>query len=152
MRSGQRQRHLAGFLRQQQHLVPENGGGADEQVGARSHHLGRRIERKGPVLASEVVTAQGGADALGSQQVDRRLLEDALQRLQAIAIHRLADMGMIEHDQVVTGAEIGDRIGLEAFKRLLVPVDCQAAFGQIQSASRGGQRVIAARMVPSQRF
>ena len=78
-------------------------------------------------------------------------LEHFLQRLQATGLDGLADMRMIEHDQIVAAAQIGDRVRLETFQRLLVPGDRKRIPGRIERCGRRGQRIVAPRMIPGER-
>src|SRR3546814_11737991 len=69
-----------------------------------------------------------------------------LQRLQSSRRDRFADMRMVEDDEIVARAQVGDRMRLEPFERLLVPAEFAIGPGRRPR----GNGVIAARMIPGQ--
>jgi hypothetical protein len=52
--------------------------------------------------------------------------EHVFERLQAAGVDRLADMRVIEDDEIVLLAEIGDGMRFEPFERMRIPLDRKA--------------------------
>lgn len=75
------------------------------------------------MTASAPVAAEARANRVSRPIGDVAGREDLFERDQALACHGLADVRMVEHDEVVPRAEILDGVRLEAFERLLLPVD-----------------------------
>ena len=140
VRPGERERHGRGAC-EPLHLVPR-GRRFTHEVGAGGAHLRRRVERERPLPAGVEVGAQGGADARRVPPRDLVRGEEVVERCEAAGGDRLAEVRVVEHDQVVARAQVVDRVRLEALERLGVPGD--------QVAGRGGQCVVAAGVVPGE--
>jgi hypothetical protein len=71
------------------------------------------------------VGREAGPDSRRAELFQLIGAEDILQRHQACGLDGLADMGVVEHDEIIACAQIGNRMGLKAFERLLVPLDAE---------------------------
>ena len=67
------------------------------------------------------------ADAGGAPRAQLVRIEALVQRPQALGGHRIADMRVVKHDQVVAFGQFIDGAGLEAFERLSLPGDVDLA-------------------------
>lgn len=113
------------------------------------HDLSCGIQRQSPVLLRISVRRQRRADAVAFERCNLVSAEHVFERHEAAGFDGLADMRVIEDDKIVAGAEIGDRVGLEAFERLLVPMDGEA-LPRRDLGSGIAQGVVAARVVPGE--
>src|SRR3546814_11226588 len=96
------------------------------------------------MLPCSTMGDEAGADSLGMERGDLVGAEMILQRLQAARRDRFADMRMVEDDEIVARAQVGDRMRLEPFERLLVPAEFAIGPGR----RRRGTGVLTARTIP----
>jgi hypothetical protein len=73
--------------------------------------------------------------------------KNIFERTDAIICGNLADMRMIDDDEIVARRKVGDRMAFETFQRLARPSN-QAG----NPSCRGFQRLLAAGMIPGQPF
>eukprot|EP01136_Pigoraptor_vietnamica_P002031 Opistho-1_new@29422 len=137
-------------LGQREDLLPRlRRRGAGERVRAGGEHLRRGVERQRPGAAGIDVALQARADDGGADRGEVGRRQHLLHRHQTAGGDRLAEVGMVEHQEVVARREVGDRVRLEAFQRLPVPGDGEP----LRRRHLGGgrlQRRVAARMVPGE--
>jgi hypothetical protein len=147
VRPGQRQRDRV-LCGQREHVSPGRRGGlVAGQRRVQRLHLRRRIERK-RIRVSAIDIARGcGPDRSGGDALDGSIAEQVGDGHEAARGDRLAEMRVVEHDQVVAPGELRDRRRLEALERLRVPADLELAGPALR---RGHERRTAARMIPGQ--
>src|SRR3546814_6945903 len=93
------------------------------------------------MLPLVTIAGEAGADALGIERGDLVGAEMILQRLQAARRDRFADMRMVEDDEIVARAQVGDRMRLEPFERLLVPAEFAIGPGRRRRGDRKSTRL-----------
>ena len=101
-------------------------------------HVARRIACECPLLPGVAVGAVARADAarIGVRQ-----------RAQTAGLDGLADVRVIDHDQVVAVRELGQRLVAEALQRAVLPCHARRGIGR----RAGFHRQATARVVPAQR-
>ncbi|MNL16041.1 hypothetical protein D3C87_1370620 [compost metagenome] len=136
-------------LAQRDHLIPVARRGA-QAVGPIGADLSGHVNWQGPVLAGPVVAGHGAAYAPLAPGGNLGGVEVVFQGRQAVGGDGLADMRMVQHQQVVLRCQFRDGVLFEARQRLGAPGDQAAAIRRAMGEGGGGQRLVAARMVPSQ--
>src|SRR5215203_2118180 len=96
------------------------------------------------------VTRQARPNRAGRPVGDLLGREQLVQRAQAALCDRLAHMRMVQHDEVIARAEIGDGMRLESLERLPVPREGYAVTRGVEPPGGGCQGVSTARMIPGQ--
>src|SRR5579883_3014171 len=145
MRRPHRQNRQA-FLRQGERLVPSRGRRVD-QVRSPGLHLRRRVDRQGPLTPGPIVARPRWADAGFGESSTFGGAGGRVQGGETMFGRDLADMRMIDNDEVVAPRQSLDREGFEILQRATVPFDFDAGLlAPEPRASR--QRVVAAWMVP----
>ncbi len=119
MRRPERQQHAAG-ARKLQHLAPCSGRFVD-QVRPPGLHLRRRVDGKCPLPALPRIARIGFSDAGGGQRGELGLSTRHVKRRQAVFGGDLADMRVIDDDQVIGAGEFFHRKGFKILKRALFP-------------------------------
>lgn len=122
---------------------PPLGGRAREPVRPPRLHLRRRIDGERPEPAFPQVARERGAHVLLRQP---RNVAARIERRQAALACDLADVRMIDHDEVVTLGELRHRKRLEILQRAPLPLDVDTG-ARPPDRRAGNERLVAPRMI-----
>ena len=130
------------------HRRPSDGKRFFDKIGAGRHHLGRRVKGQRPALALVNIGRESGTDGITSEPPYEGIVEDLIQWPEATGFHRLADVRMVHHNEIVACREICNRMRLEVFERLSFPSNLEICGTRL--FARREKCLIAARMVPGE--